>query len=40
MKINVQFKSEKSTGIVKRIDGVLFDNLGSRLYRRYIVRFL
>lgn len=40
MKIKVTSKSKTSKGIVKRIHGVLFDNLGARMYRRTVIRFL
>lgn len=40
MKIKVTHQSTTSKGIVKRINGVLFDNLGARRTKRMIVRFL
>ena len=40
MKITVNHQSKTSKGIVKRINGVLFDNLGARRTKRMIVRFL
>lgn len=40
MKITVKHEGKTSKGIVKRINGVLFDNLGARRTKRMIVRFL
>jgi len=40
MKIKIDHQSKVSKGIVKRIDGILFDNLGARMTRKIIVRFI
>ena len=39
-RIKIDHQSKTSKGIVKRINGVLFDNLGARRTKRMIVRFL
>lgn len=39
-KIKITHQSTTSKGIVKRINGVLFDNLGARMTKRVIVRFI
>ena len=39
-KINVEGRTKTSRGIVKRRNGVRFDNLGPRRAKRMIVRFL
>ncbi len=39
-KINVKGRTKTSRGIVKVINGVMFDNLGARMTKRIIVRFI
>jgi hypothetical protein len=40
MKIKIKHTSKPSRGIVKVINGVMFDNLGARMTKKVIVRFI